>query len=295
MTRDRIVVVGDLINDIVVTPRGPIREDTDTPCSIRPRPGGSAANTAAWLGSLGVPVDFVGAVGSHDAADHERWLRDQGVTPHLQIEYGVPTGTIVILLADDKRTMLTERGANALLSVDAVTDALLGSARVLHVSAYSFLDGFGLPGAQSLVGRAHDAGALVAMNPGSIGYIADFGAERFLAATRGADLLFPNLAEGAMLVGEEDPDRVLAALLELFPTVVLSMGEHGCLAGSRGEATVAMAAPRIRVIDPTGAGDAFAAGFLQRWLATGDLRDAVGAATHVAARAILAVGGRPAL
>lgn len=295
MSGDRVVVVGDIINDIVVTPRAEIREDTDTPCTIRPRPGGSAANTAAWLGSLGVPVDFVGAVGVHDAPDHERWLRDQNVTPHLQVEYGLPTGTIVILVQDGKRTMLTERGANALLSVDGVTDELLASARVLHLSAYSFLDGFGLPGARTLVDRANEAGVLVAMNPGSVGYIADFGADRFLEATRGADVLFPNLAEGEMLTGTTGPERVLAALLELYPTVVLTMGAEGCVAATRGREPVALAAPRIRLVDPTGAGDAFAAGFLQRWLTTGDLRDAIAAATHVAARAIVAVGGRPAL
>jgi beta-glucanase (GH16 family) len=55
---DRIVVVGDVINDIVVVPRGEVRPDTDTPSTIRPRPGGSAANTAVWLGSLGAPGDI---------------------------------------------------------------------------------------------------------------------------------------------------------------------------------------------------------------------------------------------
>ena len=70
MTGSRIVVVGDVINDIVAVPRIPVRPDTDTPSSIRPRPGGSAANTAVWLGSRGAAVDFVGAVGAHDAAEH---------------------------------------------------------------------------------------------------------------------------------------------------------------------------------------------------------------------------------
>ena len=52
MTGDRIIVVGDVINDIVVVPRGEVRPDTDTASTIRLRPGGSAANTAVWLGSL---------------------------------------------------------------------------------------------------------------------------------------------------------------------------------------------------------------------------------------------------
>ena len=79
--RRPIVVVGDVINDIVVVPRGEIRADTDTASTIRPRPGGSAANTAAWLGSLGVPVDFVGRVGIADVEYHAQLFREHGVTP----------------------------------------------------------------------------------------------------------------------------------------------------------------------------------------------------------------------
>ena len=60
----RIVCFGDIIDDVVVVPNGPIRDDTDTDSVIRNRPGGSPANTAAWLGSLGAAVDFVGVVGT---------------------------------------------------------------------------------------------------------------------------------------------------------------------------------------------------------------------------------------
>jgi sugar/nucleoside kinase (ribokinase family) len=293
VSRERVVVVGDLVNDIVATPRGEVRPDTDTTSSIRPRPGGSAANTAAWLGSLGVPTDFVGAAGSQDAESHRRILAEHGVTAHLQIEYGVPTGTIVIIVQGESRTMLTERGANALLDTERVTDDLLGSARMLHLSAYSFLDGFGLPGARELVARARAAGVPVAVNPGSAGYIADFGPERFLEAVEGADILFPNVAEGRLLTGESDPERILGALGERFPIVVLTRGSAGASGRVRGGATVSVPAPSVRLVDPTGAGDAFAAGFLQRWLVDEALEPALETGAHVAARAVLAIGGRP--
>src|SRR4051812_39345940 len=91
MSGSRIVVVGDVVNDIVVVPRGTIRVDTDTASTIRPRPGGSAANTATWLGSLGAEVDFVGSVGTADAAEHEEIFREYGVTPHLDSAIGLPT------------------------------------------------------------------------------------------------------------------------------------------------------------------------------------------------------------
>lgn len=291
----RFVVVGDLINDIVAAPRGGLRLDTDTTATIRPRPGGSGANTACWLAALSAPVDFVGAVGSTDRDQHEALFRDVGVTPHLQVEIGMPTGTVVIFVEGDRRTMLTERGANHLLGTASVTDELLDGAAMVHLSAYSFLDGFGVRGARDIIDRATARGVPVAVNPGSIGYLRDFGADRFRQAVAGAAVLFPNLEEGELLTGETAPERIVASLLEEHETVVLTLGAEGALAGSRGRASVRMPSPRVRMVDPTGAGDAFAAGFLERWVATRDLAVAVSAAIMTAARAVVAVGGRPAI
>lgn len=295
MSGERIVVVGDVINDVVVVPRGDIRPDTDTASTIRLRPGGSAANTAAWLGSIGAPVDFVGCVGLSDLADHERVFREGGVVPHLQLGTGLPTGTIVILVDGERRTMLTERGANSALASSSVTDELLAWAGVLHISGYSILDGFGIPGARDLITRAAAADAVVSVTPGSYGYLNDFGVEPFLEAIDGTTIVFPNLAEGRLLSGQQEPDRVGAALRERFEVVVLTMGAEG-LVVYEGKKRTAVEAPKIEhILDPTGAGDALAAGFLARWAVD---RDAVAAANEgamVAARAIMLIGGRPAI
>lgn len=293
MTRDRIVVVGDVINDIVVVPRGEVRPDTDTAATIRPRPGGSAANTAVWLGSLGAPVDFVGCVGMEDAAVHEAVFADAGVTPHLQVAADVPTGTIVILVDGESRTMLTERGANGHFASSSVTEQLLADAAVLHISGYSILDGFGIPGTRDLIGRATAAGVPVSVTPGSSGYISDFGVEPFLEALEGTSVLFPNLAEGALLSGQTDPARIGAALRERYGVVVLTMGAEGLIV-FEGKSSTHVPAPRIqRIVDPTGAGDALAAGFLERWATTRDAVASAKAGVFVAARAIMLMGGRP--
>src|SRR5690606_17412730 len=99
-----------------VVPRSSIVIDSDTEAHVRPRPGGSGANTAAWMGALGAPVDFVGCVGDADADRHAELFRLSGVTPYFQVEPGMPTGTIVILVNGEDRTMFTERGANAAFS-----------------------------------------------------------------------------------------------------------------------------------------------------------------------------------
>lgn len=293
MTGDRVVVVGDVINDIVVVPHGEIRPDTDTASTIRLRPGGSGANTAVWLGSLGAQVDFVGCVGLDDLAEHERVFREAGVEPHLSLGSGLPTGTIVILVDGERRTMLTERGANSLLSSAAVTDQLLSDAAVLHISGYSILDGFGVAATHDLIGRATAAGVPVSVTPGSSGYIADFGVAPFLEAITGTTVLFPNLAEGELLSGQTDPLRIGAALRERFEVVVLTMGAEGLIV-FEGTSHTPVPAPLIQhIVDPTGAGDALAAGFLDRWVSGRDAVSAAEAGAFVAARAIMVMGGRP--
>ena len=293
MTGARVLVVGDLINDIVVVPREEIRPDTDTAATIKHASGGSAANTATWLASLGVEVDFVAAAGAHDAAAHDEELRAVGVSPHLQVEVGVSTGTIIIVVQGAERTMLTERGANSLLGAASVTDALLADAQLLHISGYSVVDGLGVAGTRELIDRATEAGIPVSINPGSIGFISDFGVERFLEAIRGASLLFLSADEARLLTGEADPDAAVRLLGGPFPLVALTRGADGVLVVADGAEPVAVPALQVRSVDPTGAGDAFIAGFLDAWLRTGDAVAAAEAAVYVAARAVMVIGGRP--
>lgn len=292
--RDRIVVVGDIVNDIVVAPRGDMRPDTDTDARIHPRPGGSAANTAAWAGAVGAAVDLVGAVGSADADQHAEILRRSGVEPHLQIEPGMPTGTIVLIVHGQSRSMFTDRGANAALRPAALRDEVLARAAVLHASGYSITKDFAQGAPLEMIRRALDQGVPVSVDPSSTGYLADYGAARFLDDIAGVQLIFPNLAEGELLAGETDPLRIGAVLLERFPSVALKLGEAGAILFRRGLAPYPVAAPRVHTfVEPTGAGDAFAAGFLARWVTGHDAEAAIREAVAVAARAVMLVGGRP--
>ena len=297
--RTRIVVFGDVIDDVVVVPRDPIRPDTDTASSIRRRAGGSAANTAAWLGRLGAGVDFVGMVGLDDLERHRALLARCGVTPHLTGHPDLPTGSIVVIVDGEQRTMLTETGANAAMTPDAVADDLLDAAAIVHFTGYSL---FGRPddtAVRSLVARAKASGVLVSVDPGSAGFIADFGADRFLAAVSGADLLFPSLDEGRALTGLAAPEEVVARLAEDFAVVALTLGTDGVLVARRGRDTVRVAALEVgaidtEIVDPTGAGDAFAAGFLDAWIRTPHAAVAARAGVLAGARAVATIGGRPA-
>lgn len=277
-----ILVVGDVIDDTVVIPSGPIRPDTDTPSAIRSVAGGSAANTAAWLADAGAAVAFVGAVDRADVERHTRLL--PGVDVHLQA-VDAPTGAIIVLVEGAERSMLTDRGANAHLDFDAIPGSLLRAH--VHLTGHSMAASDGEAFARFLR-RAKDAGATVSVSPGSVAYIDALGAARFAEVIAGADVLFASLVEGAALAGTTDPDAIGARLPA--PTPVLTMGSDGVIVD--GVHVPAVTAPVV--VDPTGAGDAFCAGFLARWTRDRDAVAAARAGTEVAARAVGVVGGRPA-
>lgn len=316
MAGSRAVIVGDVIDDVIVVLHGPIRLDTDTASSITRRPGGSASNTAAWMAWLGTGVDLVARVGAGDLERHAAELSASGVTAHLSEDPSRGTGTIVILVEGERRTMLTDRGANATLDPDAVSDALLAQAGILHLTGYSLVDALSPRTMCELVGRAHAHAAVVSFDPSSVGFIADVGVALFREAIRGVDVLRPNLAEGRLLSGlgpEEPPRGVAEALLELAPVVLLTCGVEGVVVATRGEgvgpsaaargggAPCAGALPRVvelpaapvPTVDPTGAGDSFTAGFLAARLRGADLEAAAREGQRIASIAVGRLGGRP--
>ena len=284
-----VLVVGDVIDDILVRPNRPIRANTDVDSEIRASPGGSAANFACWMASLGTEVNFVGRVSEADVEKHSENLKSFGVRPHLQSDQKLPTGSIVVLVEGQDRTFLTDRGANKNLDVSLIPDKLFGG--LVYISGYSLLT---LPpeAIATLIERAHSLGAKVACDPGSAGFIEDFGVKKFLDQLSGIDILMPNLEEGRLLSGEDRPELICGFLAERFETVALTMGNQGCAVQS-GEEFRRLEATKAEVVDPTGAGDAFAAAFLDELLSGKSLQVAATAASRLGAIAVTVRGGRP--
>jgi sugar/nucleoside kinase (ribokinase family) len=287
---NRIICYGDVIDDIVVVPKLAIREDTDTPAVIRSRPGGSAANTAAWLGAIEAPVDLVGVVGRGDAERHRAALA--GVECHFREHASLQTGRIVIVVQNERRDMLTDRGANADLSPDDISPTLLQQAQLVHFTGHVILNTDGYARVRTLIERCRAAGVLVSVSPGSVGYIRDVGVERARRAFAGADIVFAGLEDGMLLAGKDDPTEAAAALSESFEVAIVTRGGQGLSVGERGSASSVDIEP-LPTIDPTGAGDAFSAGFLENWVSTGNVQSAVEAGIDLAAEAVGVMGGRP--
>lgn len=312
MPKPRVLVVGDVINDILAETRTPLAYGADNPAVIRTRPGGSAANQAAWLARLGLDVVFAGRAGAADAGFHRRELARFGVEPHLAADESVATGSIVVLVgADGERTMITDRGANLRLRPADVPAALLAGADLLHLTGYSFFGAGPLEVASRLIAEAGRLGVPVTVDPGSAAFLAALGPGAFLDWTAGAAVCFPNVDEAAVLTGlaggagPVPPDApagtgtsdaavaMAAALARHYPAVALKRGAAGAVLATPDAPPVPIPARPAVVRDTTGAGDAFCAGFLAAWLAGAPLAAACAAAVEAAALAVSVPGGRP--
>ncbi|MDP8948981.1 MAG: sugar kinase [Actinomycetota bacterium] len=290
----RVVVVGDLLYDMLARVEGSVAFGTDTFTSIHASAGGSGANAAVWLASLGVETHFVGRVGDDvlgEALVGE--LKRSGVRPHLARDPSLATGKVFVLVnGAGERTMITDRGAGEALSPEDLSENLFHGGH-LHLSGYILSGGSRRETALSALRLARDAGMSISVDSSSVPLLEEMGPGRFLEWTRGVDLCFPNLEEGALLGGAEDPDRVAQELLRYYPGVVLKLGAGGALyAGVDGEWVRLPAAP-ARVVDTTGAGDALCAGFLANRLSGAPPAGALQRGVELAARVVEQVGGRP--
>jgi sugar/nucleoside kinase (ribokinase family) len=289
-----ILVVGDVVDDISVRALGEVTPASDTSAEIRLRPGGSAANVAAWLGHLGADVTFCGRVGADAVERHTAELAGHGVKAVLAGDPERTTATIVLQLdGEGERTMFVDRGANSGLVASDVPEATWEGVRWLHLTGYSFFCESVRPVALGLVAEARERGAGVSIDPSSVAYLRDVGAEEFLGWVAGADVLLPNLDEARVLSGSTGPQIDLDVLAARFPHVVVTLGRMGA-ASLGGDQRAQVTAPHVDVVDTTGAGDAFAAGFLAAHLRGADPQSALDAGRSAAETCVTPLGARPA-
>jgi ribokinase len=286
----RIVVVGDVMVDVVTRLSGPVAPGSDSPARVAFEGGGQAANTAAWAAVAGAQVALVARVGDDSAgrtavAD----LEVLGVDARVAVDGERPTGTVVVLVAaDGERTMFPDAGANGALGSADFPEDLLVAGDHLHVAGYALLRDGSRDAALSALERARAAGMSTSVDPSSASLLS--GGLRQLG--KGVGLLMPNGLEARALTGLESPVAAARVLAEAFPEVVVTLGEGGAL-WTDGSEVVRVAAERAEAIDTTGAGDAFAAGYLAARLRGAPPEDALAAGGTLAARAVTTMGARP--
>jgi sugar/nucleoside kinase (ribokinase family) len=284
----RVVVVGDVMVDVVAQMAGPPAVGSDTPAQVRSRPGGSAANVAAWLAVTGVPVTLVARVGDDDAGrSAARKLSAHGADLRLAADAQLPTGTCVVLVDPaGERSMLPDAGANAALAAGDIPAELFAPGAHLHLTGYTLLRDSSREAALHALALARAAGMTISVDPSSAAPLAAAGAGRFLDGTGRADLLLPNAGEAAALTGEGDPEAAARVLSAHAREVVVTLGAVGALWTDGRQVVHAAAAATGPAADTTGAGDAFAAAFLAEWLAGAAPRAALTAGCALAAQAI---------
>jgi ribokinase len=293
---NRVLVVGDIVTDILAVYSGLLAVGSDTAADISIAGGGSGANTAAWLASLNCPVSLVGVAGTDRAGDQRlAELAAAGVDcTAIRRSPDAPTGSVIVLADTAERSMLCDRGANLLLSPSDVDSALAGPAAHLHLSGYMLLDSTSRPAGRHALAAAKAYGLTTSVDAASAAPLRRVGAA-FLDWVRGTDILFANLEEAMALLPASDKPADLARSLATYARhAVVKLGPYGAMwAGEDGTVVRIPATPATAVVDPTGAGDAFAAGLLAAWLTGADPTSALHGGARCGAQAVALIGGRP--
>ncbi|MGH3209284.1 MAG: carbohydrate kinase family protein [Trebonia sp.] len=273
-----LVAVGDLVEDVIVWSDAPTRHATDNSCVVRRSRGGSAANVAVFASAL-MPARFIGCVGVDPVADVLTGeLAGHGVD--VRVQRRGRTGTVVVLIdSGGERTMYPDRAASADLA--EVPDAWLESAAVLHVPSYCFAAEPAAASVLGLIRHARQAGVPVSLDASSTGMIEAFGLARYLDLVESVrpSVFFANAHEARLLdVSRPQFAKTMTVVKNGAGSTIVT------LPGGIPRAVPVREAAAAR--DSTGAGDAFAAGFLAARARGADPVEAASAG-HDLARSVL--------
>lgn len=277
-----VVVVGSAnVDQVLRVSRIPGPGETVLSSGLTTARGGKGQNQAVAAARAGADVTFLAALGADSfGALIREGLGADGVDTRAVRTAALPTGTALIAVDDrGENAIIVEAGANAALILDDTDRAIIASAAVvlvqLEIAQQTVLDA-----AQT----AHRAGATVVLNAAPMRELPD----DLLAAL---DVLIVNEHEAAQ-VHSARPSR---ALTELVPTVVVTLGGAGAVLSQRGKPDFRVAAPRVTVVDTTGAGDTFCGAFGAALVAGAGLGEAVRFAVAAGSLAVETAGAVPSI
>ena len=228
--------------------------------------GGSAANTLAGLAALGAKCAFIGQVADDQLGEvfaHD--IRAGGIAYATPARAGDPPTArcLIFVTPDGQRTMNTYLGASQFLPSSQVDEAAIADAAVLYLEGYLWDPEEPRAAMRRAIAAARNAGRKVAFTLSDSFVIARHGDDfRALIEAGEIDILFANEHELAALTGIEEFHEGVTHLGGKVPTVVITRSEKGAYAIAGGEHAEVAAEPVAQVVDTTGAGDLFAAGFL---------------------------------
>lgn len=295
----KICVIGDINVDVITLLSGPLQKNTDTTSVNAITLGGSTCNIAVWLTHLGAKTDLVGAIGDDVLGT---WVITQlqafGVSDKkIRTATNNRTGTCVILVDETgARSMMPDFGANLLQTVDQELENLISESDIVVMSAYTFLRPESRKFALDVLECAENANARMVIDAASSSPITNAGPDKVRKYLARADLVLANEDEFAALAAGA-PDNWTSE----FKNLIVKRGERGALWLSKGKEVASVKAEDVKVLDTTGAGDAFCAGLLSQlrlrdnWQNLGDVDYAQSllVASHTAGENCKTLGATP--
>ena len=259
--------------------------------------GGSAGNTAAGLASLGLKAGFIGQVANDELGDIYRHdVESLGVDFLVPArgDVGATARSLILVTPDAQRTMNTFLGAAQMLEARDIDPAKVADAAILYLEGYLWDPAEPRAAMEAAIAASRDAGRKVAFTLSDT-FCVDRHRDGFQALIDAGkiDILFANEAELAAMTGDKDFDIGLATLAAQVPTLVVTRSEHGAVAMRGGERVSVPAEPIDRLVDTTGAGDLFAAGFLFGHVRGRSLAECLRLGAICAAEIISHYGARP--
>lgn len=280
-----LCTIGDLVEDVVVWLNTELNIGSDTESIIRRTRGGSAANVAMFAALTGTPSRFIGQVGHDRLGTHLcEVLRDSGVD--VQVISDGRTGSIVVLVQPNgQRSFLTDRGvASHLAHFDA---ALMNDVHILHVPTYSLTDEPLASTCAQYIASARSNGALISVDASSASVLTKYGIQRFqaLMQTLQPDVFLCNEDEAATL-GLHANNPMIGAQV-----TVIKQGPLPVIVVHQDGTSQMHPVPAVdNIVDTTGAGDAFAAGFLPAYASSRNIVAAVSQGHALASRVLQCPG-----
>jgi ribokinase len=267
----------------------------DVAGAVRLGPGGSAANVAVWGAAGGARVRLVAGRGD-DLAGRllAAALGERGVELWPAGAVAAASGAMLVVMEAGERTFVADPGANLFLAAADVTAALEGVGAVF-VSGYPLLRPATRPAAMAAAAAAGRAGVPAVVDAASWPLLTGGAGEPVLAAAVLAGALLANRDEAAALAGLPDPAAAGSWLARRVGTAVVKCGPAGVVVCDGEDPPVRVPAPAVAAVDVTGAGDAFAAGYLLARAGGTGPAGAAAAGALLAAQAVATRGAWPAL
>lgn len=293
-----LLVLGDFAWDVLIRTNSKLLPGGDTFGEVLLAPGGSAANVAVWGSRCGLKTSFIGKIGRDRfgqlAKENLEWEKVNAY--FVETDMHRTASVAVWIDQSGQRSMVSGQGADFNLFPSELPIDILKSANHLHLTAWSFFTDPPRAAATRAAKIAKKNGATLSFDPGSFQLIKQRGKDKFLKiiSDLGIFIIFPNLQEGQILTGKNEPNAIVQKLSELLPETIiaLKLDAKGALILEDNKITPVYPGAET-IIDATGAGDSFAGAYLAHYFKNKSHIDAAKYAVKISAWVVNKIGARP--